>query len=964
MKKFLEEVTDYIYSNYSDDLHNLCLVFPNRRAGVFLGGYLQKHVERPMFGPDITTIKELVSANSSLSVADPLTLIHLLYEEFQKVTKTEEAFDSFYYWGDMLLNDFGDADKYMINSSDLFQNISDLKEIDATFDYLTDEQKDLIREFWGNLASLQLSDNAGAFMKVWEVLDLVYKQFRERLKEHEFAYEGMLYREVAESILAKDHELRFPAKKYLFIGFNAINPCEKTIFQYLKDQDKAEFFWDFDPYYLEDQSHEAGEFLRMNVQLFPSPDGFECSSDFVKNNQEINIVSVPTVTGQGQVVAGVLTNEMIPADGQFDKTAIVLGDESLLSSVLGALPGEVDKINVTMGYPLKASPVYGLMMQLMELQKNIRLEKGEVQFYYKDIVGLLNHQWITTIDGEKTRGVVEMIVKHNRLYVSEKELKATDLQGLIFQYPDKIDELLKYFLDLIRFLFANLAKEESGGEDLIKEYLYQTFTSLSKLSDLLSELMEAGKGIQLTKGIFFRILQKYLQSISIAFEGEPLGGLQVMGILETRCLDFDHVFVLSVNEGVMPSGGAPSSFIPYRLRKGFGLPSIEQMDAMYAYYFFRGIQRARKVTLMYNPVSDGMNSGEMSRYIHQLKLESDFELNYKNLVFNVRNNDEQSIVVNKNEGIIEQLYQRFASRPLSPSALNSYLDCRLRFYFRYVAGLTEPDELSPEMGADVFGKVFHYVLEKFYQKIPNGKVEKIHIDTFLKNTLALDNLLHQAIGREYFNHAASDKKQNRQQDLLGRNKVIFGVLKKTIRRVLQRDKELCPFEIISVEENVLGKLKVNGRDITMGGFIDRVDRVDGKLRIVDYKTGSDKLDFKDVESLFDRDGYDRRKAAFQTLMYAWLYQQNHPDAKLIHPAIYQIRDLYAEEFNPHIRSYVDDWQNSGYASVKQEFEEMITGLIEEIFDPSVPFNQVDVSKNKCSFCPYNKICHRPEERGF
>lgn len=957
MNRFLDEVAKYIFTKHKENLHQVVLVFPNRRAGVFFKGYLQKLVKQPVLSPQITTINEMVQDFSQLRKSDPLTLIVKLYGIYREVTGTDESFDDFYYWAEMLISDFDDLDKYLVKADDLFRNIADLKEIDEAFEYLSDEQKEYLRSFWGNIGKIKRAQNSTDFLELWEVLNDIYIRFKELLHESGEAYEGMIYREMVNR-LQKGEKINQDGNIYYFIGFNAINPCEKALFSSLKDAGIANFIWDYDNYYVSDNRHEAGLFMRENLRRYPAPDDFKIFNDF-KADKKIHLVIVPSKVGQTQALAHWMQKEGISAIKQFDKTAVVLGEENLLLQTLGALPDNFSDVNVTMGYPFSASPVCSLLNALLELQKAV-VAPGSKQpkFNYRSVLAILNHPLIRQIDDSGAVSLRDEILKHNKVYISTEELACTDLWSSVFRVVSSSAEIGDYLLSALRKVFSAVTKEESEG--IIQEYVYQAYVAINRFKDVVGEWGDTVLDMSKVKrDTIFRIVDRYLGGISVPFEGEPLGGLQVMGILETRNLDFENVFLLSVNEGIMPSGGGAASFVPYQLRRAFGMPSVEQMDAMYAYYFYRSIQRAKNVYLFYNPVANGVNSGEMSRYIYQLKFESGLEVEEFSLLYDIAGTEQKEIVIAKNPKMINGLLERFSKRPLSPSALNTYMECSLRFYFRYVAGIKESRQVTQEIGPDVFGSILHTSLEELYKPYVGRSISVDMLDAILKDSGRIDSVINQAFNQEYFNRQKDSKET---PELIGRNRLIFRVIKKTIKEFVKQDKKIAPFQIKSLEENVVARFPIivneKQHEIKIGGFIDRLDLVDGKLRVIDYKSGSDKLDFSDVESLFNTEKLDRRKAAFQTLLYAQLVAHKYAEHSIIHPGIYQIRDVYSDEFNPLFKTKIEGWEALGYGAVAGEFRENLNKLLTQLFDERISFVQVDEKKNKCGYCPYNLICHR------
>lgn len=580
MEKFLESCAGYIYNKYAANLKDITIVFPNRRAGVFFSAYLQCRLDKPVLGPEITTVSEWVQSLSPLVIADRLMLITQLYDVFRKETGSTETLDAFFYWGEVLLADFDDIDKYLVNARDLFQNIAEIKEIEQHFDYLNDDQKTALERFWGSLRNWQQHGQERNFVSLWNKLYAIYVKFRKYLLERNTGYPGMVMRHGVESFTAQHTELS--AHKFLFVGLNALNQCEKKLFQKLRESGRAEFYWDYDDFYVENPVNDAGRFLRENMKLFPAPADFLVEHTSFTTGKEIRIVAVPSATGQSQVIPEFLTGPgaELPEKGIFDHTAVVLADESLLFPVLGALPGTLQDINVTMGYPAKNSPVTGFLQLLANLIRNTLGNEGtSTRIYFRLVTDILNHQMLSGIKTDEVRRFLHDIVAGNRIYLEPQQLFFSEIHRHIFTLPASVSGFSGYFLKILELLYVQ--QESSGGNVMVREIIYQVYLGLEKLESAVSELDGSDIAL-LSPVIFFRLMNQYLGKISVPFEGEPLSGVQVMGILETRCLDFDNLIIIGLNEEIWPRGYTAPSMIPYNLRKSFGLPGMDDQDAMYA----------------------------------------------------------------------------------------------------------------------------------------------------------------------------------------------------------------------------------------------------------------------------------------------------------------------------------------------------------------------------------------------
>jgi len=946
MSPFLKQVADYLYTHHREELSDYCLVFPGRRAGVFFTAYLNEIVEKPMLSPEIITINELISAQTKLQQADPVSLVLKLQEVYAKETGHQEPLDEFFFWGEILLADFDDVDKYLLDADDLFRNISDLKELENQFDYLTEEQKKAIDEFWGNLDKVPHSFNKEKFIAIWIKLAAIYHQFKAALKQNNIAYSGMIYREVAETFSQPIN--RMNTNKYVFIGFNALNNCEKTIFKKLDNLNKAMFFWDYDDSYLKDPENEAGRFLRTNRVLFPAPKNFVPENQLPANQRKISLISVPGNITQAQAINIPQALKSFKLNKRFDNTALVLADENLLIPVISSIGDNFKDINITMGYPFVNTPVYGFISQLISLQKNIRKSGKSAVFYYKPVVALLNHQFVVN---PEIKTFVSGIHKKNKVYINASELNLNSFVKKVFSSPVTWQETLDYFSDVIKELSIKFDSTKNDQVKLEAEYLYQAFLSIQRLKDTLIALNVPDFPVK----IMYRLLDQSLRRISIPFEGEPLTGLQIMGLLETRTLDFENLILFSANEGFMPKIAAGHSFIPYHLRKGFGMPTYEDRDAMYAYYFYRMISRTTNTVIVYNSITEGIASSEKSRFLYQLLYDSEFEIEELNLSFNFKGTNNEAIRIDANESHIQKLISRYAEKNLSPSAINTYLECKLKFYFKYIADIKEKDELKEEIDAVLFGNLFHYAIEQLYRPFEGKTVEAHALKLLRGDKRRIESVILESIAVKYYQMKPEEASRLK---LSGQSILIASHIREYIHQLLENDMQFAPFDIEGLEKDYFTSYRIEtpnkSFDIRIGGIIDRMDRTSEGLRIVDYKTGRNlKLDFKDWSQLTDRNYHDRRKEIFQTLIYSDVLSTIEKDTP-IYPAIYKLDNLFAEEFIPNII-----FQNEKliFQRVKKEFTEVFDEVLNELFSVTNCYDQTKDSQ-KCSYCPYNKICRR------
>jgi CRISPR/Cas system-associated exonuclease Cas4 (RecB family) len=946
MHPFLKQVADYLYTNHKAELSEYCLVFPGRRAGVFFTAYLNELVEKPILAPEIITINELISSLTDLQQVDPVSLVLKLQEVYSKETGHQEPLDEFFFWGEILLADFDEIDKYLLNADDLFRNISDLKELENQFDYLSEEQKQAIDEFWGNLDKVPHSFNKEKFITIWVKLAGIYHRFKSILKQNNLAYSGMIYREVADRFSYILPQLT--AKKYVFVGFNALNECEKTIFRKLDKLQKAMFFWDFEAFYLKDSGNEAGRFLRTNMVVFPAPHNFVPEKEIPSNGRKITLVSVPGNITQAQAINLPQVLESFPVNDRFDNTAFVLADENLLIPVISSVGNRFTDINITMGYPFVNTPVYGFISQLISLQKNIRRSSRSSVFYYKPVVAILNHQFLVT---PEIKEFVSAIHRKNKVYINTADLNFNDSVRKIFATPESWRDILDYFLEVLKELSLKFDSGENEQVKLEAEYLFQAFLAIQRLKDTLTAINIPDFPVK----ILYRLLDQSLRRISIPFEGEPLTGLQIMGLLETRCLDFQNLVLFSANEGFLPKISVGQSFVPYHLRKGFGMPTYEDRDAMYAYYFYRLLHRSENAVIVYNSVTEGVASSEKSRFLYQLLYDSDFDVEELNLSFNFKGNSNEPIQVEASNGHIQKLISNYSKRNLSPSAINTYLDCKLKFYFKYIAGIKESDEVKEEIDAVLFGNLFHYAMELLYTPFLNKSVEASALKLLKGDKRKIDEIVRLAIGMKYYQLSQEEASKLK---LTGQSILIASHINDYILQLLENDIRFAPFYLKSLEKEYAADFEVtsgaNKFSVRIGGIIDRIDQTADGLRIIDYKTGRNlKLDFKDWSHLVDRKFADRRKEIFQTFIYSDILSREENQFP-IYPLIYKLDNLFADDFIPNV---VFQGQKVIYQQVKNEFTDIFAEVLTEMFNVGNVYSQTSDSK-KCGYCAYNKMCRR------
>ncbi len=907
---------------------------------------------KPIFAPDCIAINELFSKLSPLHQADNLGLLFSLYKHYINITQNPETFDEFYAWGETILSDFNDIDKYLVNAEQLFSNLYDLKAIENTFDHLTEKQIAAIKHFWKDFQEDKYTGNRHNFLQSWLTLYPLYKEFKTELISNNEGYEGLIYREVAENIKSSKLNEELPYDRYVFIGLNALNECEKTVLGHYKKLDKADFIWDFQSDMIQDRDNKAGFFLRDNIALFPQNPKLDFDSTSEKSYQSI---AVPSNTGQTKIISELLAEKGISTQEQYNDTAIVLLDENLMIPLLHSLPENIDEYNITMGYPLKSSGIYTLFNQILNLQKNIRIIDGMPSFYHKNIISILKHSFVSKHFDDDCQKLTNTITEKNLIYTNQDILGVNDLFRLIFTKIDNALNLPLYFKHIFS-LFLNLYKKDNEEteeeqiktkDDLLeKEFLYHLYISISRFDDLIQD-SDIIPGID----ILSRLLRKHIDGISVPFYGEPLKGLQIMGILETRTLDFENIVFLSFNEGVFPNATPPNSFIPHNLRYGFGLPTIEHQDAISAYYFYRITQRAKNVWMVYNASNNGMQKGEISRFFSQLKYIYNKDIAERNQSYQVELSTPKPIQIQKDEKVLKKLqgYITKDGRNLSASALNNYIDCQLKFYLGNVEQIKEVDEVKEDIDGSTFGKIFHYTAEHLYAPYEGAIITKELLYQIKQNDREIEEKIKEAYAKEYF-------KSDTVLDLKGRHQIFARIIKKYIKQLFAVDMNKAPFTYRKGEQRMLFTFEFNtNKTANFIGFIDRVDEKDNITEIIDYKTGAvpnNVNKFTDLDAEF-ADYKNRKGAIFQTFLYSWAYSKLY-NTKDVKPLVYYIRKLYSD-LRPEI--YHDKNIVENASDYYEQFEQLLKEILQEIYNPEIPFSQTENTKH-CEYCEFKDICMR------
>jgi len=968
---FLDHIVSDLKKEFAGEISELCIVVPTRRAVVFLRDALARGYRQTLWAPRMISIQDFIRELSGWDFPEMLPLVFELYQVYLRRKRQDdptwnEPFERFYAWGEMLVKDFDEIDKYHVDAEKLFTNIRDLKEIENFFQF-SEEELEHIRRFWTALRGKkeELTEVQEEFLRIWQILNDIYEGFKHQLAQRHQAYDGMAYRYIVDRL--EEERLPITYQKIVFAGFNALSRSEELIMEILLKQKKAIVYWDVDRTYFtppdelkakkrsaSDVSHIAGEepgkFIKEYHAKWKELDSRLIFHDMTARPKDIFISGVALQVGQARYLGQQLTDLQVSESKPQDH-AIVLADEQMLFPVLYSLPPHLQSLNITMGFPLKQTNIFHLVMSILRLLRTLKFDAGQnLVFTYQEVLTLLNNPYIKAQKPELSLKLQKEINEKNLVFVSQTFLGKQDFTELlshIFHPPISQENSftsLEAILDYLSGVFNLLLKETSERFDRLEaEFVVQFYTHFNQLREVLLHYRP-----RLSLAGFTQLVRESLQRSRIPFEGEPLEGVQLMGFLETRVLDFKKVFILGANEGHLPDTSKGTSFIPYSLRKGFGLPTYEEKDAIYAYHFYRLLQRAEEVHLIHNTViQDRGGTKEISRFIRQIRyfFRDTDNLRIKERIVSTPSpfSRGQAICIRQNEEIQQRLADKYLSDPaqspsfLSATALTTYLGCPLKFYFRYVAGIREAEAVEENIEANTLGSVLHYTLELLYREQLKRRLDKAalkEIKAEVGNKLKEAFEFHQLPWNE---------------ELRGMNYLYRDVIRQQVERILVKDGEAGDFQVISLEDEkrFFTQFQVNGKSVKINGMLDRIDYLpeEDTVRIIDYKTGRVNLkEYMPVQECFDGVKY---KEVFQGFLYAWLYKRQFPEAR-IKVGYYTVREL-----SKGIR-----FIQNGHLITESElnlFEKELGKLIGRIFEEDYPQTE---DESYCRYCPYNGICNR------
>jgi ATP-dependent helicase/nuclease subunit B len=953
MDGFLRKVSDYIFSSYGEKIDDLCLVLPNRRAGLFLKQHFSEHSKKPIWSPEIFSIEDLIWDLSGLKKADTAEQLYIFYAVYKEAEKEKaESFELFCKWAPTLLNDFNETDSYLADTEKLFGNLSDIRDI----------------EEW-SLSNAALTDFQKEYLHFWSQIGNWYKKYREALLKEKLAYPGLAYRIVSENITELFVEKKW--RKIIFTGFNALSAAEEKIISALRESGKADVLWDADRYYIENTANEAGRFLRRYRKEYFKPlqgssTAFQHIEDrYATEEKKITVVGVARMVSQAKAAAHFL--ETFEKEKRYTpQTAIVLGDESLLLPLLHSLPEEAQNINITMGFPLRNTPVASLVSALFQLHLNadrfnvqtaLREGKRERKFYHADLTRLFRHSYIKQLLADS--GLAEKLTAH----ISGKNIIFSSAGQLENYFPELKEhfapikilltpwtnisialEGLTAMIEMLRPVFSVAAPEAKINIEL--EYLFQLHL-IVKRAGTLHEKWNIASDISTLKAL----IEQQLSSTTLPFVGEPLSGLQIMGVLETRTLDFDNVILLSANENILPTGKAQHSFILYDLRKYFNMPVWDDKDAVSAYHFYRLFQRAKNIYIIHNTDQELFGNREKSRFVTQLMYElpvANKKIKIEEIVFDAglpaTDIAPEPISIPKT-GTVPARMDELSVKGLSPSLLNTYRNCSLQFYFHYVANLREPDEVKETIGADTLGTIIHRSLDEIYRPQLGQLLSAEFFDLAKKK---VPHTVESAFAQFY-----SAEESSYGKNLLAK-KIAVRYLQDYFTREkknLQNNPANIP-HVSELETELEYTVEIDGKKIKLKGQADRIDKTDHLVTLIDYKTG--KTDQKElrVKEWIDISTNATIGKSFQLIMYAWLFSRMRGNTLPVSSGIVSFRKLSDGFMN--VSTPDGDFilpQTLGY------FEKALFELLDELFDPAKAFVQTE-DLDICKLCDFRGICRR------
>ena len=985
---FIDSVTKYLTRQF-DDLQELEIIVPNNRTGSALLASLKENATKVCWAPKITPIKDIFIKNSEFHEAEKIVLIYNLFKVYDKHFPEQTTLDKFYSLGEIMLSDFDDIDKYLIDPIKLFKNIADETKIKTDFNEFDDNEEliEALRMFWNNISQNKLKETKLKTLELWQKMPDIYEDFTNMLHEKGIGYQGLIYRDFVENKMPLTD---FPLKNYAFLGFSALNKCEKNLMKHIRQaaRDKGGdclFFWDADKYYIHDQSQEAGLFLRENIKTFPLPKGFELT-DNIKNisKKDVKIIEVPTSVAQVKLVP-----ELLEKSKEIDsRTAIILGDEKLLVPLIYSLPETLKNekgenirrpYNITMGYPLSYTASASFAQTVMKLAMHARTgEKTYLQ--KKDIFSTIMNSFTRKYVSEETINcIIGILDKHKIEYICIDDIKAyidkNKMLCTLFDIENK--SFTQYVIDACNFVYNNILNNESNRTE--SDFMHKIITLFTSFVNAIGDEIKFENN-----RMYNKLMVSLIKQNNIAFEGRSDNNMQILGFMETRCLDFDNVIMLSMNENTFPKSNSKQSMIPYGLRKAFGMPSIEFQDSIYAYYFYRLLQRSSNIKLLYSSEEKNSNA-EKSRFLTQIEYELGLyedkdsdkpRIFHETKSYEIQPTKYNKIEISKTDRTIEKIKDLLGigktddgKTGAAPSLITTFITCPLQFYFKYIENIQKQFDIDEDTSALELGNLLHYSCYFLYKDFIGKTINESDFTSIVAN---IENAIDYAVQKVYKVNISDTKPM-----LEAKSKIMISPLRKYLNKIAEIDKEYAPFSIIDLEnekKNYSIKYDVNGQEVLLRGIIDRIDLKDGVLRVVDYKTssiGKSKKTYND--SFWSKDKFNSKEAV-QILVYSEIVAQTKPEYEKIQPFIYSVTNLYdgflkcrtinektgkKKQSLDNIENYLD--QNliidETETTLRKHFNSRLKKILADLLSPTQNFTQTD-NDDTCEICPYNKICNK------